>query len=187
MEERKNKEIRITLDNDDKLSTEVTIDGIKIQPPYNHLIGKITEVDNGMLVEFVKKQPDKYPKFYEECCEVLKIPTDGEIALAGNWGMEDDYIPKHLEILRKFSKLLICRDAYWKIAGEQMGLEKRWESNPSNDDQERYVIYNCQSEIVESRFWYACANVILAFPTEEMRDTFHENFKDLIEECKELL
>jgi hypothetical protein len=28
---------------------------------------------------------------------------------------------------------------------------------------------------------------ILAFPTEEMRDTFYENFKDLIEQCKELL
>jgi hypothetical protein len=28
---------------------------------------------------------------------------------------------------------------------------------------------------------------ILAFPTEEMRDAFYENFKYLIEECKELL
>ena len=27
----------------------------------------------------------------------------------------------------------------------------------------------------------------LAFPTEEMRDAFYENFKELIEECKELL
>ena len=26
-----------------------------------------------------------------------------------------------------------------------------------------------------------------AFPTEEMRDAFYENFKDLIEQCKELL
>ena len=30
-------------------------------------------------------------------------------------------------------------------------------------------------------------NVILTFPTEEMRDAFYENFKDLIEGCKELL
>ena len=27
----------------------------------------------------------------------------------------------------------------------------------------------------------------LSFPTEEMRDAFYENFKDLIEQCKELL
>ena len=30
-------------------------------------------------------------------------------------------------------------------------------------------------------------NTILAFPTEEMRDEFYENFKELINECKELL
>ena len=30
-------------------------------------------------------------------------------------------------------------------------------------------------------------NSILVFPTKEMRDAFYENFKDLIEECKELL
>ena len=30
-------------------------------------------------------------------------------------------------------------------------------------------------------------NRILVFPTEEMRDAFYENFKDLIEQCKELL
>jgi hypothetical protein len=30
-------------------------------------------------------------------------------------------------------------------------------------------------------------NTILAFPTEEMRDEFYENFKYLIEQCKELL
>jgi hypothetical protein len=28
---------------------------------------------------------------------------------------------------------------------------------------------------------------ILLFPTEEMRDAFYENFKDLIEKCKEFL
>jgi hypothetical protein len=30
-------------------------------------------------------------------------------------------------------------------------------------------------------------NHILVFPTAEMRDAFYENFKDLIESCKELL
>ena len=30
-------------------------------------------------------------------------------------------------------------------------------------------------------------NVILAFPTAEMCDVFYENFKDLINQCKELL
>ena len=30
-------------------------------------------------------------------------------------------------------------------------------------------------------------NVILAFPTDEMRDAFYENFNELIGSCKELL
>lgn len=30
-------------------------------------------------------------------------------------------------------------------------------------------------------------NKILAFPTAEMRDAFFEDFKELIEQCKELL
>ena len=35
--------------------------------------------------------------------------------------------------------------------------------------------------------YHGSNNVLLAFPTEEMRDAFYENFKDLIEQCKELL
>ncbi len=57
MEERKYSDLRLPLDDDDKLATEVTIGGNKIFPPNGYLIGKITKVDNGMLVEFVKKQP----------------------------------------------------------------------------------------------------------------------------------
>lgn len=55
MEERKYADLRIDVDQDDKLATEATIDGDKITPPENYLIGKITKVDNGMLVEFVRK------------------------------------------------------------------------------------------------------------------------------------
>lgn len=68
MEERKCAELRIDVDQDDKLATEATIDGGKITPPKNYLIGKITKVDNGMLVEFVKKQ-NQYPETYAECCD----------------------------------------------------------------------------------------------------------------------
>ena len=53
MEERKYADLRSDVDQDDKLATEVTIDGNKITPPKGYLIGKITQVDNGMLVEYV--------------------------------------------------------------------------------------------------------------------------------------
>ena len=82
-EERKYAELRMPLDDDDKLSTEVTIDGNKIFPPNNYLIGKVTQVDNGMLVEFVKKQL-KYPKTYKECCEVLDIESEWHLTFELN-------------------------------------------------------------------------------------------------------
>ena len=31
------------------------------------------------------------------------------------------------ELIENLQTLKICRDAYWKIAGEQMGLGKPWE------------------------------------------------------------
>lgn len=79
-------------------------------------------------------------------------------------------------------KLLICRDAYWEIAGEQMGLGKSWEPDWKNHEF-KYCIkvlgntLECVSEMN--------IQCILSFPTEEMRDAFYENFKELIEECKE--
>lgn len=54
-------ELRMPLDDDDKLATEATIMGKKILPPDGYLVGKITQTDNGMLVEYVEKKP-KYPK-----------------------------------------------------------------------------------------------------------------------------
>ena len=91
------------------------------------------------------------------------------------------------ELLTNFQRLLIFRNAYWKIAGEQMGLGKPWEHNYLKDANTiRYAIYNTGDEIVklDGKLY---RNYILCFPTEEMRNTFYENFKDLIESCKELL
>lgn len=92
------------------------------------------------ITYIVKKQP-QYPKTYEECCKI--VHSDPKF-----------YIDTHLysDALEALYKLLICRDAYWKIAGEQMGLEKPWESNPSNEEQHRYAIYNYEGTIVKNDF-----------------------------------
>ena len=168
IKERKYAELRMPLDDDDKLSTEATIDGNKIFPPNNYLIGKVTQVDNGMLVEFVKKQPN-YPKTYEECCYS---------------GYDEEYTDKHLDLIRNFQKLKLCRDAYWKIAGEEMGLGKPWKPE-WNWREYKFCIGTLYDKI--EKLHVGPQNYILAFPTEEMRDVFYENFKELIEECKELL
>lgn len=88
------------------------------------------------------------------------------------------------DLLEKFQKLLLCRDMYWKIAGEEMGLKGPWEPN-WNELNVKYIIVSFENKI--SKHFSLTQNYILAFPTEEMRDAFYENFKDLIEVCKKLL
>ena len=138
------------------------------------------ELQEDGYFSWVKKKKDMtYPKTYEECCCILhEYPTQPSIT---------GY--KH-ELLHTFRKLLICLDAYWMIAGEEMGLGKPWEPDYTEESWEqgspiKYVIYNNGTCIVKER--KSSPNHILAFPTEEMRDAFYEAFKELIEECKELL
>ena len=86
------------------------------------------------------------------------------------------------KLLHKFNELLICRDAYWKIAGD-------WK--PDYDSGvDKFGIFNFEGVIQKSctsSSWERHINKILDFPTAEMRDAFYEAFKELIEECKELL
>ena len=124
--------------------------------------------------ECVNKKP-KYPNNYEECVRIAKNIHGYDINIDA---------PAYRELLESFVKLLICRDAYWKIAGEEMGLGKPWEPNWI-ESSPKYTI-----TVIENKFEKRFAltqSYILAFPTEEMRDAFYENFKDLIESCKELL
>ena len=130
--------------------------------------------ENGKFY-IIKKQP-KYPKTYEECCKVL--------GYSGNYNLilTTDVDNK---LFNALYRLKVCRDAYWNIAGEQMGLGKSWEPDWLNFEQDKYVLYTHNNAICSNR--YVLGHNILAFPTEEMRDAFYENFKELIENCKELL
>ena len=88
-------------------------------------------------------------------------------------------------LIGQFHRLIICRDAYWKIAGEEMGLGKPCEPDWKNLEQEKHCIWVDVGSII-LRDGYRCQH-ILVFPTAEMRDAFYENFEELINECKELL
>ena len=65
-------------------------------------------------------------------------------------------------------------------------MGKPWKPDWTDDDEDIFCIYNVIGTIY-SDGGYPSHNKILVFPTEEMRDAFYENFKDLIEQCKELL
>ena len=136
----------------------------------------------------VKKKP-KYPKTYEDCCKVLDFC--GEYFFTtyeeGIHLPENNNIVKIHQILKSTSiltKLIICRNAYWKIAGDEMGLGKPWE--PTHKDSV-FSISRMHSKIVTECHLGGCC--IFEFPTAEMRDAFKasDEISKLIEECKEFL
>lgn len=150
--------------------------------PYNQEI----VIDNGKYI--LRDKKPQYPKTYGECCDVLGV--DDRLYLTHRWNINydeilvDDYSDKVCDLLNGLRSLLICRDAYWKIAGEQMGLDKPWKPE-FKFGKKKYCIMTKDNRVITATVEET--NRILNFPTEEMRDTFYENFKELIDECKELL
>lgn len=129
------------------------------------------EIRDGKTYAILKKPT--YPKTYKECAKVLLERA----SVRNDFGYKG-------ELLVALQKLSVCRAAYWKIYGEQMGLGKPWEPDWA-DNNVKYSIYTIKGALTKAISCYDGA--ILAFPTVEMRDAFYENFKDLIEQCKELL
>ena len=143
---------------------------------------EITEVSKNKV--FLKPIKPKYPTTYEDCCKVLGISYRAQLSYTyPDVERGNIYLTKEKHLLDAFMKLRICRNAYWKIAGEEMELGKPWEPDSNVPV---FVICRNSGDL-------SCDNLILGetdileFPTEEMRDAFYKNFKDLIEQCKELL
>jgi len=146
--------------------------------------GYIFKDENGNIINTQKivleKKKKEYPKTYEECCEIVKVGKEHTLEGA------TIRINYKIALLESFQKLLICRDAYWKIAGEKRGLKKPWELSIGTPIY--YIYYNRTVGTIKNGYADDIqGNIILAFSTKEMRDIFYENFKELIEECKELL
>ena len=142
--------------------------------------GYIFKDENGNVINATKivleKEKKEYPKTYEECCKVMNYCCN---PVATKTTHKED-------LIRKFQFLLLYRDAYWKIAGEEMGLGKPWEPDWEDVKSRKYAIVRGEKGkiITGDTTSYASA---FAFPTEEMRDAFKENFDPDIEICKEFL
>lgn len=110
-----------------------------------------------------------YPKTYTEC---------------------KNMIPKNVyygySMFMTLQNLIICRDVYWDIYGKQIGLGEPWKPDWNDHNQPKFGIHTVENQI-RCITLHVLKNLILVFPTEEMRDAFYENFKKEIEECKELL
>ena len=146
--------------------------------------------ENGNVINATKivleKKRKEYPKTFEECCKILGLLNVDLCFNADYRSFEASKEQwKRLGLMNQFYQLLICRDAYWKIAGEEMRLGNSWKPRWNDGYQKKYCIYNDRDDIQKGDWHFT--NSILAFPTEEMRDEFYENFKEEIEICKELL
>ena len=128
----------------------------------------------------LKRKKPKYPNSYNECCDALKIPNDERY-------IDIDVPLDYNKLLSALTELYICRNAYWKIAGEQMGLDESWKPDWDDDEWPDMYYISFDGKHLQKEKGYPCCNIILIFPTAEMRDAFYENFKELIEQCKELL
>ena len=114
---------------------------------------------------FVVRKENVWPDTYDECRDIL--------------GFEKAFVEGGYkwESIKALAKLLVCRDAYWKIANEWKPEKMYGSLIPCIVKLEGKIV--CDSIVTTPGF--------LMFPTEEMRDVFYENFKDLIEMCQELM
>ena len=157
-----------------------TLDGKKMGGGYISYVipeGYTYDGFNSLGEIILKPNKIQYPTNYEECCDVLRMPKDESY-------IDIDVPLSYNKVLTAFTQLLICRDAYWKIFGEEMKLGKPWEPD-FNDNTDKYFICYVRDEVWMS--YIKDCNKVLVFPTEEMRNIFYENFKKEIEICKKLI
>lgn len=156
------------IDNDSKTAIDIFVSNESLGLKNGYIANKVEIKDCGILLKCVKNKP-QYPKTYVECSQIINkvAKTTNELNMAYNPNLIYD-----------FQKLLICRDAYWKFEGD-------WKPIWNTNSQIKYLITRWNDNIIKET--YFTKDCILAFPTEEMRDAFYENFKDLIESCKEFL
>lgn len=78
--------------------------------------------------------------------------------------MDNDAQGYEADLIIRFQELLIARNAYWKIIGDEMGLDKPWEPD-FKDNQDKYFICYLKDEIWRSNI--RDCNRFLVFPTEK--------------------
>ena len=136
--------------------------------------------DNKIIIKEIKKE---LPKTWEECIAKIKnleyISGNGNIKESHfNFGAASSHIndiPKGLgKPMLALCQLLVCREIY------RQGWKPDW-----TDDKIKWLIENINDNITSMA--YMQTSKVLSFQSAEIRDQFLKNFRDLIEEAKELI
>ena len=143
---------------------------------------EIDEVRGNKIILMESKK--ELPNRWEECIAKIKdleyIDSNGDIEEVDfNFGIVYDHvndIPKGLaKPMLALCQLLVCREVY----------RQGWKPDWTNENENKYSIINDFNKIETSI--NASINVVLSFQSAEIRDQFLKNFKELIEEAKELI
>jgi hypothetical protein len=145
---------------------------------------EVDKIENGVIY---LKEKDVIPRNWNECVNTY---ASGELEAINNLSIVTtiknpivgtrnyNILPKGLGYpMLALCQLLVCRNAYWKG-------DCNWKPDWTSKD-DKFIITACNNNIVREP--WSCYNYILAFRTAEIRDEFYNNFKDLIEQAKELL
>lgn len=143
---------------------------------------EIDEVRGNKIILMESKK--ELPETWEECIAKIKdlecIGTNGDIdEVDFNFGIIYDHIndiPVGLgKPMLALMQLLVCREVY----------RQGWEPNWKDNNEIKYCIERVENWITKAP--YTITAKVLAFQSAEIRDKFLENFRDLIEEAKELI
>jgi hypothetical protein len=110
------------------------------------------------------------PKTYNDCFKYL-----GFIVSVGS---SSNFVPDDGEPVEALCKLLICRNAWWK-------MDEHYRPDFNDHLIIKYTIKCYKNNIINSQT--TIESCILAFRTEEIRNRFYKMFKDLIEQAKTLI
>lgn len=143
---------------------------------------EIDEVRGNKIILMESKK--ELPNRWEECIAKIKdlecIDSNGDIdEVDFNFGIIYDHvndIPKGLgKPMLALCQLLVCREVY----------RQGWKPDWTNTNESKYCIINNFNKIETSI--NASISKVLSFQSNEVKEKFLENFKDLIEEAKELI
>ncbi len=144
---------------------------------------EIDKVDDNKII--LKKSKKELPKTWEECYKLL---GRGEFIndfcyicgyTCNEAGVnEKNILPTGLgKPMLALCQLLVCREIY----------RQGWKPDWTNRKENKYCIINEINKINKIAKITYFTSKVLSFQSEEVRDEFLENFKDLIEEAKELI
>lgn len=143
---------------------------------------EIDKVEGNKVI--LKESKKELPKTWKECCELLGkgefIDIESDIVNIDNTINVDSSFKYTLPIglgkpMLALMQLLVCREVY----------RQGWKPDWTNETESKYCIINEINEITEITL--LVDTKVLSFQSREVRDKFLENFKDLIEEAKELI